>query len=102
MEWVQFSQIVTVGAFLGLLMVARWWVGQRRGQIISRLRPGRVLEVQEVLALGPHERLSLIRVGEGRILVHSSRGAAAVVLTMPPEPAIAQASEITLCNAGMK
>lgn len=92
MEWVNLSQVVTVGAFLGLLLALRWWIGQRRGAISARLRPGRLLEVVEVLPLGPHERLTLVRLGGRQVLVHSGRGGPAQMLPLDPDPAMQRLS----------
>lgn len=87
MEWVNISQVLTVGAFLGLLLALRIWIGQRRGAITARLRPGRMLEVLEVLPLGPQERLTLVRMGARQVLVHSARSGPAQMLALDLDPA---------------
>lgn len=86
MEWINISQVATVGGFLGLLMALRWWIGQRRGVIAARLRPGRTLEVIEVLPLGPAERLTLVRMGTRQVLIHSARTGPAQMLALGAEP----------------
>lgn len=85
MEWVQASQIITVVVFLAALIAVRFWIIQQRGRLAGRLRPGKTLEVVEVLALGPQERLTLVRVGAQQVLVHSPRNGQTVLMPMPTD-----------------
>ena len=91
MAGVEASQIVIVVAFLALLVGVQVWVRRNREGLGARLRPGREVEILETVALAPHERLTLVRIGAERVLVLSARGAGAQMLPLGPAPATPRA-----------
>jgi flagellar protein FliO/FliZ len=81
------GQLAAVGAVLGLLGGALWWL-RRRGFAAAlpvRKNAGRRLECLERLPLGPQHTLHLVRLGEMLLLVASSPSGCALVKSLPRE-----------------
>ena len=80
------DQIVTIVAFLLLLLTLMWLIKRNRGGIASRLRPARRMTHIEDLALAPHQRLHLIEVDGRTFMVHAGKGHAASFIAVDGEP----------------
>jgi len=68
---VSVSTVLTTVAALGAVLVLIWLAGRlaRFGGVAQRPASGRLLAVQDVLALGPRHRLYLVSCDERRILL---------------------------------
>ena len=82
MPGVSISQVVIVIVFLALLVGVQVWVRRNREGIGARLRQGREIVVVEQANLAPTERVTLLRVGDRRVLVYSARGTAGALLDL--------------------
>jgi flagellar biosynthetic protein FliO len=79
-----FRQLTAVGAVLGALVAALWWLRRRgwAGRLPSR---GRRLECLERLPLGPQHSLHLVRAGGRLMLVASSPAGCSLIGHLPVE-----------------
>ena len=71
------EQIVTIVAFILLLLGVMWFIKRNRSGIASRLHAERRMTHIEDLSLAPQQRLHLIEVDGRAFLVHVGKGHAA-------------------------
>lgn len=71
------EQIVTIVAFILLLLGVLWFIKRNRSGIASRLHAERRMTHIEDLSLAPQQRLHLIEVDGRAFLVHVGKGHAA-------------------------
>lgn len=74
---VSLEQIVTIVAFILLLLGVMWFIKRNRRGIASRLHASRRMTHIEDLSLAPQQRLHLIEVDGRAFLVHVGKGHAA-------------------------
>ena len=100
------DQIVTIVAFLLLLLTLMWLIKRNRGGIASRLRTARRMTHIEDLALAPHQRLHLIEVDGRTFMVHAGKGHSASFIAVdgerPAEMADAPAKTVAATKAKSK
>ena len=71
------EQIITIVAFILMLIAAMWFIRRHKGGIASKLHASRRMVHVEDLSLAPHQRLHLIEVDGRSFLVHVGKGHAA-------------------------
>ena len=82
---ISFEQIVTIVAFLMVLLALMWFVKRHRGGITSRINTDRRMQHIEDLSLAPQQRLHLIEVDGRTFLVHAGKGHAASFIAVDGE-----------------
>jgi flagellar protein FliO/FliZ len=81
------EQIITVAAFLGLLLLAAALLRAKGGALKSRLTAGRRMDVTEVASLGPSDRAVLLRIDGREFLVLTSKRGTPQALPLGDMPA---------------
>lgn len=87
MDILQTDQLLTVGAFLAVLIAALYWVQGNRAALKGRITKGRRMSVAEVTALGPDARAMLLSIDGRDYLVVATKKQAPVITALPVAPA---------------
>ncbi len=82
MAQVSLTQILVVVGFLAALIVVQIVLHRNARGIGKRLGRGREIQVIEVTALGPNDRLSLVEADDQRILVLTGRHGAGAFMVL--------------------